>query len=118
MNRQMVLCTTLLLLAGTAYGATGNITTNLNRLLSHETAFGGCMARLDVRPNSTGLDCKGFFVSFDCTGDFASSSAARRNYELAQIALIANATVTVFLDDTRKHNGYCYVSRIDLFPPE
>ena len=116
MNRQMFLFTTLLLLAGTAYGATASLTTTVNRLLSHETAFGGCMARLSDRPNSTGLNCKGFFVSFSCTGNFASLSAANRNFELAQIALLTDATVLVSMDDSRKHNGYCFVNRIDLFP--
>ncbi len=116
MNRQIFVFAILLLFTGTSYGAVANLTTTVTRLLSHETAFGGCMARLAVTTNSTGLDCRGFWVSFDCTGNFASLSAANRNYELAQIALLTDATVMVSMDDARKHNGYCYVRRIDLFP--
>ena len=116
MNRQILFFSTLLLFAGTAYGATANLTTTVTRLLSDETLFGGCMAQLADRPDSLGLVCKKDWVSFSCTGDFASLNVANRNFELAQIASLTDASVRVFFDDTRKHNGYCYAYRIHLIP--
>ena len=116
MNRQILFFSTLLLFAGSAYGALANVDTTVTRLISDQALFGGCMAQLADRPDSTGLNCKGERVSFSCTGDFASLSAANRNFELAQIALLTDAPVKVYFDDTKKHNGYCYAYRIHLFP--
>ena len=106
----------LLSIAAAAYGTTGAFNTKVQRVLSDTVNFGGCMAQLVNTPSAQGgLDCNGSYVTFSCTGDFAPKDAARRNFEIAQIALVTGNTVRVDVDDTKKHNGYCFARRIDLF---
>jgi hypothetical protein len=76
------------------------------------------MALLAKAPSTLGLDCNGVWVTFSCTGDFASRDAANRNFESAQLALLTNSNVAILVDDTKKHNNYCFSERIELFPPQ
>ena len=76
------------------------------------------MALLADRPDSVGLNCQGQWVSFSCSGDFTGKDVAQRNFDMAQIALLTKVNVRIYADDTKKHNGVCFVRRIDLFPPE
>lgn len=94
--------------------ATGKFFSNVKRVVSDNDKFGGCMALLTVAPSSVGLECNGKFVSFSCTGDFASKDEAKRNFELTQIAMLVKSRVQIVVDDTKKHNGYCFANRIDL----
>ena len=78
--------------------------------------FGGCMVLLDRSPREEGLDCpESAWVTFSCTGTHASSkAAAMRMLDSAQLAFVTGRKVRVWVDDARTHNGFCFVSRIDV----
>ena len=99
-----------------ALAATLNFEAQVTRILAGEdTKFGGCMAALSVRPSSEGLDCNaGSWVTFDCAGEYVSKSAALRMFDAAQMAFLTERKVRVHVDDSRKHNGHCLVTRIDV----
>ena len=78
--------------------------------------FGGCMAQLDIRLADQGLDCPGgrSWVTFSCTGVHNPESAGARMFESARAAFAQGRTVLVEATDEKKHNGHCYVQRIDV----
>ena len=76
--------------------------------------FGGCMARLDVNLASYGLNCTTSWVSFSCSGDYASKASASRNFSAAQLALVTKTPALVLINDAKTHNEViCFVERID-----
>ena len=95
---------------------TVSIEARVTRTLAAAEAFGGCMAALDVSPSDSGLNCPagGKWVTFSCTGEHASKADALRMFDSAQLAFITGRRVRVWVDDTRKHNSHCFVSRIDV----
>ena len=98
-----------------AWGASANMTTTVERVLtSAGTLYGGCMALLEGEPSSTGLVCTGRWVTFSCSGDFASRQDALRNFEMAQLAYALEKRVRVTLQDNFTHNGYCFARRIEM----
>lgn len=104
---------------GVGQATTVSIDTRITRTLAAaDDAFGGCMAALDVAPSESGLDCPAGdkWVTFSCTGEHAARSHALRMYDSAQLAFITGRRVRVWVDDTRKHNGFCFVTRIDVLP--
>lgn len=95
--------------------ATAEIKAEVRRTLTmSDDKFGGCMVALSVHPMDEGLDCPAKWVTFSCSGEHASKSDALRMYDSAQMAFVAGRKVRVWVDDTRKHNGHCFVSRIDV----
>lgn len=79
------------------------------------TNFGGCMARLNkVIATETALDCPGAWVTFSCSGDFMSVANASRLLNSAQMADALNLTVSLRIDDSKKHNGYCLAERLQF----
>jgi len=62
-----------------------------------------------------GLDCPNQWVSFSCTGTFTTKDIAYRMFDSAQMAYALGKEVFIEVDDTKKHNGFCYASRIDVF---
>ena len=99
-----------------AFGATAAMTTTVTRVLASEEArFGGCMARLAEEVNAaTGLDCERDWVTFSCVGEHTSKSSAMRMFDSAQLAFVSGRGVVVEVDDARKHDGFCFVQRIDV----
>ena len=75
------------------------------------------MALLTIAPSSLGLDCPRKFVTFSCSGDFATKDQAKRNFELVQMAMLFDTRIQIVVDDTKKHNGYCFVNRVDVEKP-
>ncbi len=106
-----------MVLGSLVHATTANFFTTVERVVSDSQWFGGCMALLGKRPDSVGLDCEGSFVSFSCTGDFIEKDKANRHFEMAQVALLTGAQVQFVVDDTKKHNGYCFVKRMDMVAP-
>lgn len=100
----------------TAFAATAAMTTTVERVLaSEEGRFGGCMVRLAEGINSaTGLNCSRDWATFSCSGDHTSKSSAMRMFDSAQLAFVSGRGVVVELDDARKHDGFCFVQRIDV----
>jgi hypothetical protein len=118
MPSKLILSTLIL---GAAFASTGTIAgtatlyAKVNRTMLHsDGTFGGCMAQLSANPQAALSACAPFWVSFSCTGDFTDQVAAYRSFDQAQLALAANKDVMVVVDDSRRHNGYCFSSRIDV----
>lgn len=106
---------TAALVATSAFGATASLTAHVNRVMLHtDGAFGGCMAQLSINPKNALNACGAGWVTFSCTGDFADQVAAYRAMDQAQLALATNKKVLVFIDDSRRHNGFCFAPRIDV----
>lgn len=89
--------------------------TKVDRLLIHETEFGGCMAMLsnDSLTSNSGGACTDW-VAFSCTGELNDEDTALRMFEAAQIAYLTNREVRVTVDSSRKHRGHCVAVRFDF----
>lgn len=104
------------LASSTAWAATARIVSaTVNSVLVDAVSYGGCMASLSVSPKTLLPGCNATWVSFGCSGE--GGSDAVRGYRMldqAQLALATNKVVAVNVDDSRKFNGYCFASRIDV----
>ena len=72
--------------------------------------FGGCMAKVSPSPTVAQAGCGSTFITFSCSGDFATKSAATQNFETAQLAYITGKQLVAYVDDTKLHNGKCFAS--------
>ena len=81
--------------------------------------FGGCMVALSEAPSDHGLNCPAnkHWVTFSCAGTHASKASAMRMLDSAQLAFATGRPVRVWVDDSRTHNGFCFVTRIDVLLP-
>ena len=81
--------------------------------------FGGCMVALSEVPSDHGLNCPvdKNWVTFSCAGTHASKASAMRMFDSAQLAFATGRPVRVWVDDSRTHNGFCFVTRIDVLSP-
>jgi len=84
-------------------------------VVADEGRWGGCMVRIDAKLADSELDCPSKWVSFSCSGVFTEKDVAYRMFDQAQMALTLERVVEIHVDDTKKHNGYCYGNRIDVF---
>lgn len=103
-----VLCT---FVTSYSFGAIAQQQTNVVRTLVDDTFFGQCMILVGAVPAE--LNC-GTWVSASCSGDFNPSNIGWRKMEVAQMAQALRRQVVVHLDDSRKHNSWCFVTRIQL----
>ena len=104
-----------LLFIETSMASTSYMNAKVTQTLIDEQNFGLCMARLNPGPESTGLNCPAFpYITFSCSGDYSSKSIADQKFQQAQLALVTGLTVKILVDDSQKHNGYCYAKRIDV----
>lgn len=112
----LTLCAALLLAtAAPAPAATGSVTTGVTRvLMSNDDRWGGCMAALSVGPQTVLSGCGSGYVTFSCSGQFTNSVRAYRMVDAAELALATGKNVTVYFQDDKKHNGYCFANRIDV----
>lgn len=76
--------------------------------------YGGCMVRVDKVLVNHGLNCSKNWVSFSCDGTFNSQALAFRKLDQAQMSIALNKKVYLIVDDSKKHNGYCFAQRIDI----
>lgn len=72
------------------------------------------MAELSISPQTKLATCGTKFVTFSCTGTFTDAVRAYRMLDQAQLALVTAKTVSVTINDAKKHNGYCFAQRIDV----
>lgn len=84
------------------------------RVLIDSQRYGGCMLRTDKTLADYGLNCPSRWVAFSCDGTFASRDIAFRQLDQAQIALTLGKKINLVVDDSKKHNGYCFASRTNL----
>ncbi|MEP6388491.1 MAG: hypothetical protein ABJ056_01095 [Halioglobus sp.] len=97
--------------AGNAY-----YSATVTKTLVDDVAYGSCMALVSPFPETKGLDCKAGWVSFSCSGDFNSKEIGYQKLEAAQLAMMTGTKVGIRVDDSKKHNGYCFAQRIDNLP--
>lgn len=91
------------------------LTTTVQQIrVTSDAAFGGCMAQLAMSPSDVLPTCAPDWVTFSCTGEFTNVARAYRLFDQAQLAYSMEKTVTILVDDTRNHNGYCFATQIDL----
>ena len=95
---------------------TGILFTTVNSVLVDANYYGGCMAQLNktISSASPAVNCPSDWISFSCTGTYVSKDLAFFMLDQAQLALSLNKKVKVFVDDTKKHNSYCFANRIDV----
>ena len=88
---------------------------SVTRTLVDGNNYGHCMAYIDsvslVQANNCVLPG---WVTFSCSGDYNSKSTGNTLFQSAQLAFVSNKAVVAHIDDSRKHNGYCYAYRIDV----
>jgi hypothetical protein len=109
----------LLLMSSTGMAASSSVTAYVTRTLVSggptTSNYGGCMASLSVSPTTKLPSCSANWVTFSCTGNFATNTVqAYHLLDQAQLALAGNKKVTVFFQDDKKHNGYCFASQINV----
>jgi hypothetical protein len=105
------------LLAHAAHAAQGSLTATVTKTtVSTPETYGGCTASLGKALSAAlpAVDCPGNLVSFSCGGTYVSKDLAFYMLDQAQLALALNKQVYVTVDDTKKHNGYCFAKRIDV----
>ena len=71
------------------------------------------MIRVDTLPSTVLADCPDW-VTFSCSGDFNSKSQGNLKFQNAQLAMVTGKQVALLVDDSKKHNGYCWARRIDI----
>ena len=87
---------------------------NLEEVLVSDN-FSGCMAKLNVNiRQETGLDCAGDYVTFSCTGTFVRKDLAYLMFNQANMAMALGLRVSIKIDDSRKHGGFCFDNRVDV----
>ena len=84
----------------------------VERLLLHNELYGKCM--ILVRSSLPSNGCPGVWISLDCEGNHLSKQDAGRMWDSVQLAYALDKTLDIYLDDSRKNNGYCVASRLDV----
>jgi hypothetical protein len=113
--KRLILGLVFLALSNQAYSDTAWIkNTSIKQVLNQSNTYGGCMLFLDTAIAEIGLACPGRWVALSCDGTFNNRDVAARMYDLAIVAIALDKKVSVEVDDTKKHNGYCVVKRMDL----
>ena len=117
MMRLIIVLGTVLLcwIPSTSDAVVKRVTANVERtLVAGDGRFGGCMVKTQVKFQQEGLNCPAKWVTFSCTGDFTSKDVAYRMFDSALMAFALGNQVSIEVDDSKKHNGFCYVRRIDV----
>lgn len=85
----------------------------IKRTLTRDVGtHGGCMILLT---KSIGNGCpNNGWVSLDCKGEYFPESVGSRNYATAIVAASMNKTVSVLVNNNKKHSGYCVAERLDV----
>lgn len=108
----------LSIVASSARAATAEVEANITRALTTvDEKYGGCMVHLDASISGEGLDCLSNWVTFSCSGEHTSRSAASRLFDSALMAFVMDLPVKMRIDDTKKHGGHCFAYRVDVLPP-
>ncbi len=111
-----ILFLTLAVSSTDIHAVKGVLTGQVVKTLVAANAFGQCMALLDreISTASNAPNCPGGWVTFSCSGVFASKDIAYRMLDQAQLAKALGRPVVIVVDDTKKHNGVCFANRIEV----
>ena len=107
-------------LVGQCHALTYFDTVSIERLLTHDTNFGQCMALVSKIPPGVSCSSPGGqvgWVTFACDGTFGSKSANLARFSNVQLAFVTGGQVVVYADDSKKLNGHCYSPRVDVISP-
>ena len=111
----LILSLALLALSNHAYSDTAWINNaTIKNVLNRSNAYGGCMLYLDTLIADTGLDCPSKWVALSCDGTYNNRDVAARMHDVGMMAMALDKKVNLQLDDTKMHNGYCVVIRMDM----
>lgn len=103
------------LLATSAAANTAIFSASVERtLVTADSSFGGCMARLSKIPKDVLPACRDRWVTFSCDGTYTDPVRAYRMLDQAQLALATGLAVRIFADDSKLHDGYCFAYGIDV----
>lgn len=83
----------------------------VTRILADSSSYGKCMMQLSV---ALGNNCPSTWVSLDCEGKYLDKGDGDRFLNMAYIAQTMDKTVSVKIDNAKKHSGYCVAARVDL----
>ena len=86
-------------------------TGTVKRILVETSYYGKCMIQLPVNIEN---GCSSSWVSLDCEGKYLDKGDGDRLLNIALIAQNMGKSVSVKIDSTKKHDGYCVATRIDL----
>ena len=113
--KNLILSLAFLVLSAPAFCDTAWIkNATIKQVLNQSAAYGGCMFFLDTAIADSGLDCPNRWVALSCNGTFNDRDVAARMYDLGLMAIALDKKVSVLVDDTKTHSGYCVVIRMDL----
>lgn len=111
--KKTILAMMLLTISSLSYASTATINgVTITKTVLQNGSFGNCMVRID-KP-LTNLNCPKGWVSFSCDGTYQPREIANSMFDSAQMALALNKKVNIRIDDLKKHNGFCFVYRIDV----
>ncbi len=99
------------LIAGQVHATEFFRTGSINRFLTDEL-YGGCMIRISAAIGN-GCPATGW-VSLDCEATHSPAGVGNRMYATALTAFSLGRQVTVLVDNTELHNGYCVARRLDM----
>lgn len=81
------------------------------RTLSDSENYGQCMVKMDSNINN---GCPTRWLSLDCKGTYVGTEAGERNYATALMAASLGKTISMQVDNNKKHDNYCVVKRLDV----
>jgi len=87
----------------------------VTQTLSEAGAYGDCMVLINKSISDVITSCPNGWVTFSCDGTYNSKDAGQRKFESAQLAMALGYRINLFVDNVKKHNGYCYARRIDIY---
>ena len=97
----------------TGFWLTGKIT----RTLTDSIYYSGCMVLMNTPVGNGGNLCPtNGWVSLDCKALFNGNDVegGMRMFSTATSAAMAGKTVSLYINDSNRVNGYCVASRIDV----
>lgn len=104
----------ILSITTTAWSASIWKTGTVTRTLTDTQYYGGCMVLIST-PIANGCPNNGW-VSLDCDGTYSQAGEGQRAYASALVALSLGKQVSILVNTTQKHNGYCVARRLDIIP--
>lgn len=107
-----------LLFSQAAHGAEKGFSSKVHATLADSDTYGGCVASITMGSNP-GLNCSTdsngrAWVTFSCDGTYASPYIASKNFQQAQIAMLADRKLGIRVDDSAKQGGLCFAYRTVL----
>lgn len=117
MKKVLITAALTLAISGVANAAIVRLppTTVFSTFTTANGTYGGCMASLNINVAQTAANCPADgFVSFSCTGELNDADISAKMHDSAAMAQVLAKRVRVYIDDQKKHNGYCVVERIDI----